>query len=137
MDPAPLYESKQDDYRDTIWKIPSHVYHTFSFTESETIPYSSYKLLPHQTSAVGWLRKREENPPHGYTHRGGILADDMGLGKTIQMLALIAMDKFEREKVEFRYDYKHYRHNFTEYNAPHLLSFRQKFSSFNYPILFV
>lgn len=42
------------------------------------------KLLPHQTSCVKWMMKRE------YIQSGGILADDMGLGKTYQIASLIA-----------------------------------------------
>lgn len=41
-------------------------------------------LQPWQPSAIGWLMRQLDTPPHG-----GILADSCGLGKTLTALALV------------------------------------------------
>ncbi len=49
-------------------------------------------LRVYQKEGLGWLRFLEN------FRLGGCLADDMGLGKTVQLLALFAVRKTEREK---------------------------------------
>ena len=70
-------------------------------------------LLPHQKQGLGWMLLNEYPEKSttdttaqigaGYLTknraRGGILADDMGLGKTLQMIALIAYDKYDDNRV--------------------------------------
>ena len=70
-------------------------------------------LLPHQKQGLGWMLLNEYPDKSttdttaqigaGYLTKnrakGGILADDMGLGKTLQMIALIAYDKYDDNRV--------------------------------------
>ena len=53
---------------------------------------------------------RESDPPGGFPMRGGILADEMGLGKTIELLALLAYEKFTPEHLRMRFTYKYSKH---------------------------
>ena len=129
--------SQEDDYINTKWEDHSVVYHTFSVPEERHISHFAFQLKDYQKDGLGWLIKREIDPPHGFHFRGGILADDMGLGKTIQVLSLIACDKFHPERLEPVNRHTTDLHAFTEHSAPLILDLRKSFSDTYRPIPFV
>ena len=126
----------EDDYVGTEWKDHSVVYHTFIAPETRPINHFAFQLKDYQKDGLGWLIKREIDPPHGFHFRGGILADDMGLGKTIQVLSLIACDKFHPERLEPVNRHTNDVHHFTEGSSPLILDLKKSFSDTYRPIPF-
>ncbi|KAA6385863.1 MAG: putative SNF2, helicase and zinc finger protein [Streblomastix strix] len=92
------------------WKENRIVYHRFEQQNPVEIDNLALVLQPHQQVGLEWMIQREVDPPGGFPTRGGILADSMGLGKTIMLLALVAVDKFDRTSLKMEQSYVNIQH---------------------------
>lgn len=99
------------NYKNTIWSDAVVVYHKFDSNSLEQPPYFTFVLPNHQLEGVYWMIQRETDPPGSFPMRGGILADEMGLGKTIEVLSLLAFEKYKPEMLKMKSTYKNMIHS--------------------------